>query len=104
MPPAVGRLAALPSRDGRRRTPVVRADRPDAPTPPRARARRDPRARAARLAALRRRRAPGRDVGLEAGEADARAPLEPRRPRRRRPAGLPAALRRPRARPPGSRP
>ena len=57
----------------------------------------DPGARAARVAPLRRRDG-GRDVELEAGQGDARPALEPRRPRHRRPAGLPAALRPPRAR------
>ena len=51
----------------------------------------------ARLAALRRRRPQGRDVGLEAGQADARPAVEPRRARRRRAPGLPAPLRPPRA-------
>ena len=89
MPPAFRRLAALPPRHGRRRTPsgYGQVDRTH-PHLREARPRGDPRARPARLAALRRRRAPGRDVGLEAGEADARAPLEPRRPRRRRTTGF----------------
>ena len=99
MPPARRGLAALPCRHGERRASLVRRGRPHAPASPRARARRDPLARAARLAPLRGRRPPGRDVGLEAGEADARAPLEPRRARRGGPPGLPAALRRPGARP-----
>ena len=60
---------------------------------------RDPRARPARVAALRG-RGRRRDVELEAGEGDARAALEPRRPRDRRPPGLPARLRPGRARDP----
>ena len=61
--------------------------------------RRDPRARPARVAPLRGRRR-RRDVELEAGEGDAGAALEPRRPRDRRAAGLPAGLRPGRARDP----
>ena len=73
MPPAVERLAALPPAmdDGGRRW-YGQVDR----THPHLREHvlEEIRARGpARLAALRRRRAPGRDVGLEAGEADARA-------------------------------
>ena len=52
----------------------------------------DPRQGPARLAALRGSER-GRDVELEAGEGDARPALEPRRPRDRWPAGIPAALR-----------
>src|SRR6187402_295547 len=93
VPDPGGGLAALPARDAGRRAPLVRRGRPHPSPPPRGRARRDQGARRARLASLRRRGTAGRDVGLEAGEADARAPLEPRRARRRGAPGLPAALR-----------
>ena len=87
-------VAALRLADEAGRPQVVRRRRRDAPPPCRGDPGRDPGARAARLAALRgRERARGRDVELEAGEGDARSPLEPRRSRDRGPAGVPAPLR-----------
>ena len=77
----------------RGRAPLVRGRRRDASAPRGRDPGRDPRPRPARLAPLRGSERGWRDVELEAGEGDARPPLEPRRPRDRRPAGVPAALR-----------
>ena len=77
-------LAALPDGDGERRPRLVRGRRQDASPPRRRDPRGDPRARPARVAPLRG-RGRRRDVELEAGEGDARAALEPRRPRDRGP-------------------
>ena len=86
-------VAALRRPDARRRPALVRGRRRD-PSAPRGRdPGRDPRPRPARLAPLRGSERRRRDVELEAGEGDARPPLEPRRPRDRGPAGIPAALR-----------
>ena len=96
-------VAPVPPRDAGGRTTLVRGDRPHPSPPARARPRRDPRARPPRLAAFRRGRPQGRDVGLEAGQADARAPLEPRGAGGGGTPGLPATLRPARAGPAASR-
>ncbi len=92
VPAARRGVAALRRPDAVGRSTLVRGRRRDA-SPSRGRdPRRDPCARPARLAPLRGNER-GRDVELEAGEGDARPPLEPRRPRDRGPAGIPAPLR-----------
>ena len=85
-------LAALPARKGERRPRLVRERRQDASPPGGRGPRGDPRARASGVASLRG-RGEGWNVELEAGKGDARAALEPRRPRDRGPRRLPARLR-----------